>query len=208
MSVVKSHSETTSSSHHQNHSNGIQSFSHSIIIIIITPIPIILFLLILNISHSLFNVEVMTGTEVTRVNASERELTLRDVASGTASVLHYDKLVLSPGSKPFVPPTPGANHPRISTLTTIPAMDTIKKYVDEELTKKPSQRRPLLVIGGGFIGVELAESVAHGKKLPCTIIELGDQIMVLFPLPPSLQSPLQSLSPISFFFLNILTFKF
>ena len=67
----------------------------------------------------------------------------------------YDKLILSPGAEPFVPPIEGAKSDKVFTLRNIPDTYRIKDYVDQ---KKP---RTAIVAGGGFIGVEMAENLTH-----------------------------------------------
>jgi NADPH-dependent 2,4-dienoyl-CoA reductase/sulfur reductase-like enzyme/rhodanese-related sulfurtransferase len=84
----------------------------------------------------------------------------------------YDKLILSQGAKPIVPPISGADLPHVFTLRDIPDMDRIVKYLDEQKPKRA------VVIGGGFIGVEMAEAFHH-RGIHVTIVERNPHILPL-----------------------------
>jgi len=113
------------------------------------------------------NITVKTGTEATRIDRDAHALEVRNVA-GETEMLPYDKLILSPGASPLKPPLPGIDLPGIYTLRNLQDMDRIKAAVE------PTQR--VLVIGAGFIGLEMAEQLVHlGKKVH--LIELADQVL-------------------------------
>lgn len=117
-----------------------------------------------------FNIDVRTGNEVISINKEERTITVRRVSDGSESVEGYDNLVISTGSTPIVPPIEGINGEGIFTLWNIPDTDKIKSYITE---KKPTTAA---VIGGGFIGLEMAENLREaGCKV--SIIEMQDQVM-------------------------------
>jgi NADPH-dependent 2,4-dienoyl-CoA reductase/sulfur reductase-like enzyme/rhodanese-related sulfurtransferase len=84
----------------------------------------------------------------------------------------YDKLILSQGAQPIVPPIPGVELPKVFTLRDIPDMDRIAKFVDEEKPKRA------VVIGGGFIGLEMAEAFHH-RGIEVTIVERNPHILPL-----------------------------
>lgn len=84
----------------------------------------------------------------------------------------YDRLILSQGAKPIVPPIPGVDLPHVFTLRDIPDMDRIAKFVDEQ---KPQRA---VVIGGGFIGLEMAEAFHH-RGVHVTIVERNPHILPL-----------------------------
>lgn len=84
----------------------------------------------------------------------------------------YDKLILSQGARPIVPPIPGADLPHVFTLRDIPDMDRIARFVDE------SKPRRAVVIGGGFIGLEMAEAF-HRRGMHVTIVERDPHILPL-----------------------------
>src|ERR1039458_5483591 len=86
--------------------------------------------------------------------------------------VHYDKLILSQGATPIVPPIPGVDLPHVFTLRDIPDMDRIVTFMNE---RKPQRA---VVIGGGFIGLEMAEAF-HRRGLRVTIVERNPQILPL-----------------------------
>lgn len=118
-----------------------------------------------------FNLDIRNLTEVVRINAQEKMVTARNLQTGEEYVESYDALILSPGSKPIKPQISGIEEAKaLFTVRNVPDTDRIKQYVDEE---KPKHA---IVIGGGFIGLELAENlVERGVKV--TVIERGDQVM-------------------------------
>lgn len=115
------------------------------------------------------NLDVRTGHEVITVNRGDQTITVRELTSGRQYIESYDKLVLCPGANPIRPNLPGIDHPRILTLRNIEDMDVIKTIVDKGI-------RQVVVIGGGYIGVEMAENLRH-RDLGVTLVELADQIM-------------------------------
>ena len=118
-----------------------------------------------------FNLDIRNLTEVVRINAQEKTVTACNLQTGEEYNESYDALILSPGSKPIKPQIPGIEEAKaLFTVRSVPDTDRIKQYVDEG---KPKQA---VVIGGGFIGLELAENlVERGVKV--TVIERGDQVM-------------------------------
>ena len=118
-----------------------------------------------------FNLDIRNLTEVTKINRTEKTVTVKQLTSGNEYTESYDELVLSPGARPIVPPIPGLNEANnIFTLRNIPDTDRIKAWVDE---KKPQKA---VVIGGGFIGLEMAENLHH-RGVDVTIVEMADQVM-------------------------------
>lgn len=118
-----------------------------------------------------FNLDIRNLTEVVRINAQEKMVTARNLQTGEEYVESYDALILSPGSKPIKPQISGIEEAKaLFTVRNVPDTDRIKQYVDEQKPKNA------VVIGGGFIGLELAENlVERGVKV--TVIERGDQVM-------------------------------
>ncbi len=109
--------------------------------------------------------------EVIAINRAEKTVRVKD-ATGAERDVAYDKLILSQGAKPVVPPIPGVELPHVFTLRDIPDMDRIVKFLDEQ---KP---RRAVVIGGGFIGLEMAEAF-HRRGMRVTIIEKFPHILPL-----------------------------
>ncbi len=117
-----------------------------------------------------FNIDVRTLHEVVAVRAGDHEVGVRDLATGQTYTLHYDKLLLSPGAKPFVPPAPGIDLPGVFTLRSILDMDRIKQHIEDASAQKA------VVVGGGFIGLEMAENL-HRCGQRVTVVELLPQVM-------------------------------
>ena len=115
------------------------------------------------------NLDVRTGHEVITINRNDQTVTVRELTTGRQYIEAYDKLVLCPGASPIRPNLPGIDHPRIFTLRNIEDMDVIKTIIDKGI-------KQAVVIGGGYIGVEMAENLRH-RGLGVTLVELADQIM-------------------------------
>jgi len=115
------------------------------------------------------NLDVRTGHEVVAINTAEKNIVVRELDTGLQYFEAYDKLVLSPGAKPVRPPLPGINHPRIFTLRNIEDMDVIKSKVDEGVSR-------VVVIGGGYIGIEMAENLRQ-RNIEVILVELAEQIL-------------------------------
>ena len=124
--------------------------------------------------HKRFRLDVRVSTEVLAINAAAHTVTLKNLVSSETSEMSYDKLILSPGANPVVPPIPGVE--RALTLRNIEDVERIAGAV----ATKPKNA---VVIGGGFIGVEIAENLVH-KKIPTVVIEAAPQ--VLAPLDPEM----------------------
>jgi len=117
-----------------------------------------------------FNVDVRVRNEAVKINPEDQTVTIKDLKEGRAYEESYDYLVIATGSSPVVPPIPGIDGPDIYTLWTIPDTDRIKKVIE---TKKP---KTAAVIGGGFIGLEMAENL-NRAGLEVSIVEMQDQVM-------------------------------
>ncbi|MCD6518464.1 MAG: FAD-dependent oxidoreductase [Anaerolineae bacterium] len=120
--------------------------------------------------HDEFNIDVRTEHEAVRIDREDKGVEVREVRTGRTYRLPYDKLILSPGARPFVPPVPGVDLEGVHTLRTIPDMDAIKEKVDS------GQVREAVVVGGGFIGLEMAENLIH-RGLRVTLVEMLKQVM-------------------------------
>lgn len=116
----------------------------------------------------LLNVEVKTRTEAISINREAKTLRVRNVQTGEEADLPYDKLILSPGASPLRPPLPGIEDPRILTLRNLQDMDRIRE--------KAEAARRVLIVGAGFIGLEMAEQLQRlGKQV--TLVELVGQVL-------------------------------
>jgi NADPH-dependent 2,4-dienoyl-CoA reductase/sulfur reductase-like enzyme/rhodanese-related sulfurtransferase len=122
--------------------------------------------------HARYRLDVRARTEVLAIERAEHRVRARDLESGREYTEHYDRLILSPGAAPIRPPLPGIEHPRIFSLRTLPDSDEIKAMVD-------GGARRAVVIGGGFIGLEMAENLRR-RGLEVALVELLDQVMPPF----------------------------
>ncbi len=116
------------------------------------------------------NIDVRVRTEVIAIDRVAKKIQARELDSGREYSLEYDALVLSPGADPIKPPIPGIEDARIFTLRSVSDIDHIKEYLD---TKRPERT---IVVGGGFIGLEMAENL-HARGSFVTIVEALDQVM-------------------------------
>ena len=124
--------------------------------------------------HARFKLDVRVATEVTSIDPAAKTVKVKDWLKNEEYELSYDKLILSPGASPVVPPIPGIE--RALTLRTVEDVEKIANRVNA----KP---KSAVVIGGGFIGVEIAENLVH-KGIPTTVVEAAPQ--VLAPLDPEM----------------------
>src|SRR5579885_2409742 len=117
-----------------------------------------------------FNIEVRLRNEVISIDRQSREVVVREVDSEREYREPYDALVLSPGAAPIRPALPGVDLPGIFTLRSLPDSEDIRDWID---AKKP---RRAVVVGGGFIGLEMAENLVH-RGMEVTIIDVADQLV-------------------------------
>ncbi len=117
-----------------------------------------------------YNIDIRTFSEVTAIDRAKKEITVKNLKTGDTYAETYDKLILSPGAEPLRPALENINLPGIYSLRSIPDSDLIKAHVDE--------RRPesAVIVGGGFIGLEMAENLVH-RGVKVTVVELLDQVM-------------------------------
>ena len=127
--------------------------------------------------HERFNIAVHTLTEVVSIDRKTSKVTVRSVETGATREENYDALVLSPGAVPVRPPLPGIDLPGIYTLRNIPDSRSIKHWIGSR------KARTAVVVGGGFIGLEMAENLVH-LGMNVTVVEMLDQVMP--PLDPEI----------------------
>jgi NADPH-dependent 2,4-dienoyl-CoA reductase/sulfur reductase-like enzyme/rhodanese-related sulfurtransferase len=136
--------------------------------------------LLLQTPASLFNrfrLDVRVDTEAVAIDASTNTVRARDLIKDKTYEIGYDFLILSPGASPIIPPIPGIE--RALPLRTVEDVERLVSEVDRE-------PKTAVVIGAGFIGLELAENLTH-RGIATTIIEATNQ--VLAPLDPEMASP-------------------
>ncbi len=116
------------------------------------------------------NVDIRINTEILSIDRKAKSVTAKDLRTGKEYVETYDKLVLSPGAEPVRPPLPGIDDEAVFTLRSVPDTDRIKDYLDSHHV------RHAVVVGAGFIGVEMAENLHH-KGIMVSIVEMAPQVM-------------------------------
>jgi NADPH-dependent 2,4-dienoyl-CoA reductase/sulfur reductase-like enzyme/rhodanese-related sulfurtransferase len=142
--------------------------------------------------RGVFAIDCRTRCEVIGISAKEKTVELKNHVTGEVTTESYDKLVLSPGAAPIRPPLPGIDLPGIFSVRTVPDAKEILEWIERgssELTEEHSSTgfQPLdkakraVVVGGGYIGLEMAENLVH-RGLEVTLVEMLDQVMV--PLDP------------------------
>jgi NADPH-dependent 2,4-dienoyl-CoA reductase/sulfur reductase-like enzyme/rhodanese-related sulfurtransferase len=127
------------------------------------------------------NLDVRIGHEVTAIDRANKTVTVKNLDSGETYQEAYDKLVLSLGASPIRPNLPGIDHPNIHVLRNIPDMDGILARLEKGATRA-------IVVGGGYIGVEVAENLIH-RGIQVDLVEMMDQIMAT--LDPEMARDLQ-----------------
>ncbi|MGX1901792.1 CoA-disulfide reductase [Thermolongibacillus altinsuensis] len=118
-----------------------------------------------------FRIDVRNLSEVTKINRDRKTVTVKNLRTNEEYEESYDVLILSPGAKPIVPPIPGIEEAKaLFTLRNVPDTDRIRSFVDNEKPKRA------VVIGGGFIGVEMAENLTE-RGIHVTLVEMANQVM-------------------------------
>lgn len=134
-----------------------------------------------------FNIEVRTNCEAIEILPDIKSIKLLDLKTGTETVEQYDKLVLSPGAISVRPPFPGIELPGIFHVRTVPDARTINEWIEKGnpfltgmhrysgfQTLRPKTHA--VIVGGGFIGLEMAENLVH-RGFEVTLIEMIDQVL-------------------------------
>jgi len=127
-----------------------------------------------------FKLDVRTQSSVEAIDRKAKTVRVRDLATGREYIESYDKLLLAPGAAPLKPPIPGIDLPGIFTLRNLQDVDRIKERIDRSLKRA-------VIVGAGFIGLELAENLVR-RGVSTTVVELQDQ--VLPPLDKEMTTPL------------------
>ena len=126
---------------------------------------------------SRFNLDVRVNTEVIAIDRAARRVKVRELATGKESEEPYDALVLSTGASPLKPPIPGIDRPNHFTVRNIPDVEKIMAW------SKDCQRCRAVVVGGGYIGLEMAEQLQR-RGFVVTVVEALPQVMA--PLDPEM----------------------
>ncbi len=120
--------------------------------------------------HDRFNIDVRVENEVTAINPTEKNITVKNLATGEIYTESYDDLVIATGSSPLRPAIEGIHSDKIRTLWTVPDTDEIRSMVQGGKIKTAT------VIGGGFIGLEMAENLHHAG-IQVNLVEAAEQVM-------------------------------
>jgi NADPH-dependent 2,4-dienoyl-CoA reductase/sulfur reductase-like enzyme/rhodanese-related sulfurtransferase len=134
-----------------------------------------------------FNIEVRTNCEAIEILPDIKSVKLLDLKTGMETIEQYDKLVLSPGAISVRPPFPGIELPGIFHVRTVPDARTINEWIEKGnpfLTgmhrysgfQTLSPKTHAVIVGGGFIGIEMAENLTH-RGFEVTLIEMIDQVL-------------------------------
>lgn len=117
-----------------------------------------------------FNIDVRVFNEAVKIDPQHKTVTVKDLETGEQYVESYDSLILSPGAAPIKPPVKGIDLPHVFTLRNISDTLRIKDYIAVKAPEKA------VVVGGGYIGVEMAENLKK-SGLDVTIVELADHLI-------------------------------
>ncbi len=120
--------------------------------------------------HARYDITARVNTEAIEIDRANKRVKVRD-ANGD-EWLPYDRLILAQGGNPIAPPLPGADGSHVFTLWNVPDMDRLHRYID---THAP---RTAVIVGGGFIGLEMAEAFAK-RDIATTVVELMPTVMSL-----------------------------
>lgn len=118
-----------------------------------------------------YDINTFVNHEVVKIDPDAGTLVVRDTTTGEERTDSYDEIVLSPGAKPIVPPFPGRDLPGIFTIRNVPDTEHVKTWLKDHPNAKH-----VCVIGGGFIGIEMAENLRH-LNYDVTMIDVADQVM-------------------------------
>ena len=127
-----------------------------------------------------FKLDVRTRTSVDAIDRPAKKVRVRDLALGREYEESYDKLLLAPGAAPLRPPLSGIDLPGIFTLRNLQDVDRIKERADQGV-------KQVVLLGGGFISLELAENFVR-RGIATTVVEKNDQILT--PFDPEMTTPI------------------
>jgi NADPH-dependent 2,4-dienoyl-CoA reductase/sulfur reductase-like enzyme/rhodanese-related sulfurtransferase len=142
---------------------------------------------------AVFNVDCRTNCEMVGISVEKKTVELKNTLTGEITTERYDKLVLSPGAAPIRPPLPGIDLPGIFSVRTVPDARNIREWLDRDMVQSGmneyngpdtlSKPKRAVVVGGGFIGLEMIENLIH-RGLEVTLVEKLNQVMP--PLDPEM----------------------
>ena len=130
---------------------------------------------------SRFNIDVRTCHEVTSVDPVNKTVTVKNLTSGEIHTEVWDRLLLSTGAAPVVPPLPGLQQEGVFTLRNLTDMDAILAWIEQHNVAHTT------LVGGGFIGLEVMEALSE-RGIRVTLLEMEEQVMA--PVDPEMASAL------------------
>jgi NADPH-dependent 2,4-dienoyl-CoA reductase/sulfur reductase-like enzyme/rhodanese-related sulfurtransferase len=144
--------------------------------------------------RGVFGIDCRTNCEAIAISPKKKTVDLRNVTTGAVTTESYDKLVLSPGAAPIRPPLPGIDLPGIFSVRTVPDAKNIREWLDRGTADRSGMNsytgfqtvtkpKRAVVVGGGFIGLEMVENLVH-RGLEVTLVEKLNQVMP--PLDPEM----------------------
>jgi NADPH-dependent 2,4-dienoyl-CoA reductase/sulfur reductase-like enzyme/rhodanese-related sulfurtransferase len=144
--------------------------------------------------RGVFAIDCRTNCEVVGISPKQKTVELKNHATGKVTTEKYDKLVLSPGAAPIRPPLPGIDLPGIFSVRTVPDARNMREWLDRDMADRSGMNsytgcqvvmkpKRAVVVGGGFIGLEMVENLIH-RGLEVTLIEKLNQVMP--PLDPEM----------------------
>jgi NADPH-dependent 2,4-dienoyl-CoA reductase/sulfur reductase-like enzyme/rhodanese-related sulfurtransferase len=128
--------------------------------------------------HSRFNLDVRVNSEVVSIDREAKVVNVRELANGREYALTYDALVISTGAAPLLPPIPGIEREGHFTVRNVPDVVRIKSWISE------SEGTRAVVVGGGYIGLEMAEQLVRHGGVSVSLVEALPQVMA--PLDPEM----------------------
>lgn len=130
-----------------------------------------------------YNIDARVNSEVISINRAEKSVTVRNTLTGETYTETYDKLVLSPGASPIVPNIEGIRNDNVFTVRNVVDIDKLNKFVKKDSASDDhnsvNNTRDIAVVGGGFIGLEVAENLRKAGHT-VTIVEAADQVLAPF----------------------------
>lgn len=128
--------------------------------------------------HARFNLDVRVNSEVVSIDRAAKVVNVRELANGREYALPYDALIISTGAAPLTPPIPGIGREGHFTVRNVPDVVRIKSWISE------SEGTRAVVVGGGYIGLEMAEQLVRHGGVSVSLVEALPQVMA--PLDPEM----------------------
>lgn len=120
-----------------------------------------------------YRLDILTGHDAIRIDRSSRQLVVRDLKTHAETSIAYDKLILSPGASPILPHVPGMELPLVKTVHTPSDAEEILAI----LNKEPNSPNPVVVLGGGLLGLEMIEAFSR-RRIPVILVEAAKQVLI------------------------------